>query len=231
MKSVLVNSPSSHVLKFSVIYVFPPRSITLHADGSRPPSHHITPKLRVCDKIPLLPLHVASFWSFIQTHQPGHITKGSCLSLMFPQGISVQEEDVEGWLVNLFLISTGCTSNAAYGAGWFYIGHSSWSSCSEADVDALTSTCRSPCRCPGTPRLLRDFAAKPQVSATCMTLASFGGALAVLPMQGNDGNKLGLPAWSKPTVFLLVFIRSNESKTVMRQLQRLCACDGWAGHV
>lgn len=138
----------------------------MHADGSGPPSLHITPKLRVCDKIPLLPLYVASFWSSIQTPVSQEKSpKGSSSSLMFPQGISVQERNVEGWLVTSFSSQQVTQAMVLMGLGGFILNilhvlaapfildipHGL--AAPRQMLHALISTCRSPYRHPGMPRL------------------------------------------------------------------------------
>lgn len=161
-------------------------SVTLHADGSDPPSLHITPQLRVCEETPLLPLYGASFWSSIQT-PVSHDTspKSSCLSLMCPQGVSVQDRDVEGWLVSCFWSQQVTQAMLLMGLCGFILDVPHGLAALRQMLQVLTSPCRSPCRWPGIPRLLKDLAAKSQVSATGMAPGSFGGGLPILSMQGN----------------------------------------------
>lgn len=136
VESVLLTHPSSHVLSFSTIDVFPPRSVchTGHRQIMTP-FPPPPPKLRVCEEISLLPPHAVSFWLSIQTpvsQDPS--PKGSGLSLVCPRGSSVQGRGCGGMACNLFLISTGYTSSDAYRAVWFYIGHSWQTGRSEAHI-------------------------------------------------------------------------------------------------
>lgn len=143
----------------------------------------------------------SSFWSSIQTsHSQDTSPKGSCLSLMCTQGISVKEEDVEKWVVTCFSSQQVTQRMLLMGLCGFIFDVPRGLAGPRQMLHSLTF----PSRSPYVPRLLTDLVAKPQVSATRMALASFSRAWLLSPCVGKDVNKLGLPAWSKP-VFLLVF--------------------------